>query len=266
MPSTVQEPPPIAIVLPCYNEQDRLDRETLVRFARAHPEIGFVLVDDGSTDGTLACLEQMREEAGERVQIVHLARNRGKAEAVRVGMLRAFEKGCAMAGYWDADLATPLDEIPRFADVLRGSPGYLAVFGARVQLLGRSIERRAARHYLGRVFATTASALLDLPIYDTQCGAKLFRVTDETRALFAEPFTAGWTFDVELIARLIRLQRQRGGRPAKELIYELPLETWHDVPGSKVSTLDFARALSDVIRIRHRYLRRRAPKLPENDG
>jgi dolichyl-phosphate beta-glucosyltransferase len=266
MSRPAQEPPQIAIVLPCYNEAKRLDVGVLSRFLLAHREIWFVLVDDGSTDDTLACLEQIRQAAGERAQILRLPHNRGKAEAVRAGMQRAFDLGCVMAGYWDADLATPLDEIVRFADVLRRSPDHLMVFGARVQLLGRSIERRAARHYLGRVFATTASALLELPIYDTQCGAKLFRVTEQTRALFALPFAARWTFDVELIARLIRLQRQRGGRPAAELIYELPLEIWHDVAGSKVSVLDFARALADIVRIRHRYLRRGAPELPENSG
>jgi dolichyl-phosphate beta-glucosyltransferase len=136
------------------------------------------------------------------------------------------------------------------------------VIGARVQLLGRSIARSPARHYLGRVLATVASILLRMPIYDTQCGAKLFRVTPMTRALFAQPFITSWTFDVELIARLIRLRRQLGPDDAAQLIYELPLERWRDVAGSKVRTADFARALLEMTRIYLRYLRRGAPPLP----
>jgi dolichyl-phosphate beta-glucosyltransferase len=255
------ERPRIAIVVPCYNEEHRLAAPVFARFTAEHPEPLFVLVNDGSSDGTQAVLERLRASAPHRFELLEIAVNGGKAEAVRAGMLHAFALGCELAGYWDADLATPLEEISRFAQILDRMPERIVVFGSRVQLLGRTIERSATRHYLGRVFATTASALLGLPVYDTQCGAKLFRVTRETRALFAEPFLVGWTFDVELIARLIRLQHQLGGRPVAELIYEAPLDTWRDVAGSKVSALDFVRGLSEMARIRQRYLRPGAPPL-----
>ena len=95
--------------------------------------------------------------------------------------------------------ATPHDEIPRFIETLDAHPGIEALFGARVQLLGRTIERRASRHYLGRVSATAISLVLGLAIYDTQCGAKLFRASVACKALFAEPFHSRWLFDVEII-------------------------------------------------------------------
>jgi dolichyl-phosphate beta-glucosyltransferase len=251
----------IAVVVPCFNEAERLDAATFERFAAAHPDVRFVLVNDGSRDATGDRLAQLHAAAPDAFEVVELARNQGKAEAVRNGMLRAIELGCDLAGYWDADLATPLDEIPRFAAVLARMPEALVVFGARVRLLGRSIERRALRHYLGRLFATVASVVLRLPIYDTQCGAKLFRVTPLTHALFAERFEVGWTFDVEVIARLIRIRRQLGKDDAARLIYELPLEAWQDVHGSKVRPSDFARALLEMLRIQRRYLRRGAPPL-----
>ncbi|MFI5306667.1 MAG: glycosyltransferase [Polyangiales bacterium] len=251
----------IAIVVPCYDEEQRLPVGSFEAFAAAHEEVRFVLVNDGSRDQTGTVLRGMHERAPDRFEVIGQPQNLGKAEAVRVGMLRAFELGVELCGYWDADLAAPLEEIPRFAAILDQWPERLMVFGARVQLLGRSIERSAARHYLGRVFATTASMLLGLPVYDTQCGAKLFRATPEVRALFAQPFEVGWTFDVELIARLIRARRERGGPPVSELIYEAPLDSWHDVAGSKVSAMDFARGLSEIARIHRRYLRKGAPPL-----
>jgi glycosyltransferase involved in cell wall biosynthesis len=253
MPDPV--PPQIAIVVPCYNEAARLDGDAFLQFARQTPGLCFLLVNDGSRDATLSRLHGLAQAAPGRFEVIDQQPNAGKAAAVRRGMLRAFDLGVEMAGYWDADLATPLAEIPRFVEVLRDMPERLVVFGARVQLLGRSIQRKHSRHMLGRVFATAASSLLEMPIYDTQCGAKLFRVNATTRALFAEPFAVGWTFDVEIVARLAQLQRRSGGPHADQLIYELPLLTWHDVAGSKVSAFDFVRAAFDLNRVRRRYLR-----------
>jgi len=166
--------------------------------------------------------------------------------------------------YWDADLATPLDEIPRFLRLLEEHPERQIAFGARVQLLGRSIRRSALRHYLGRVFATAASSVLGIPVYDTQCGAKLFRVSAELAALFEEPFCTNWIFDVEIIARLIRARRRTGGPGAEGVILEIPLRQWHDVGGSKVGPLDFFRGFAELVRIYRRYLSpgRAAPGRP----
>jgi hypothetical protein len=127
------------------------------------------------------------------------------------------------------------------------------VFGARVQLLGRSVRRSPLRHYLGRTFATAVSAVLGLPIYDTQCGAKLMRRTPQLAAIFATPFSVNWTFDVELLARLIRSRAGSDLPPARAAVYELPLERWHDVAGSKVRPVDFFVAFFEIARIWYRY-------------
>lgn len=127
------------------------------------------------------------------------------------------------------------------------------VFGSRVRLLGRNIRRQPRRHYLGRVFATAVSTALSLPIYDTQCGAKIFRVTPDLKKVFSSPFLSKWIFDVEIIARFTKL-RSEVGSAIEDQIYEFPLESWEDVAGSKLSAQDFLIAASDLLKIRSRYL------------
>src|SRR5262245_28728416 len=180
--------PDTIIVVPCYNEAKRLAVAAFRAFAAADPRVRFLFVDDGSTDETRHVLSRLEATAPDRFQTIVQPANLGKAEAVRIGMLNAFASEARYAGYWDADLATPLFQIPRFIDVLDAHPDRDVFFGARVQLLGREIHRRPFRHYLGRLFATAASLTVRLPVYDTQCGAKLFRVSPTTRALFTEPF------------------------------------------------------------------------------
>ena len=132
-------------------------------------------------------------------------------------------------------------------------PAVSFVVGARVQLMGRVIDRKATRHYLGRVFATAASQTLGLPIYDTQCGAKLLRVDAVTSRLFDAPFVSGWIFDVELLARFLATQPDAARR-----IYELPLETWTDIAGSKVKAADFLRSATELAVLWRKYPRGRA--------
>jgi glycosyltransferase involved in cell wall biosynthesis len=243
------------IVIPCYNEADRLDVDAFVHHALADPPYRFLFVNDGSQDGTLDVLRSLEEYDPQRFALLDLAENGGKAEAVRQGVLAAFNQSPKYVGYWDADLATPLEAIEPFRHLLESRPDLQVALGARVRMLGRRIARKPLRHLLGRVFATGASWVLQMGIYDTQCGAKLFRVTEETRALFAEPFITNWIFDVEWLARLIRRQRSGSGADAAALIYELPLDTWRDVHGSKVRPRDFFKAFRELLAIRSTYLR-----------
>jgi dolichyl-phosphate beta-glucosyltransferase len=244
------------IVIPCYNEAERLNLQAFRDFAARHRDIRFLFCNDGSRDATPAMLDGLHAESPDRFGVHHLERNSGKAEAVRQGMLKAIEQGASMVGFWDADLATPLDAIPEFRDLLAARGDLEMVFGARVKLLGRQIERQPMRHYLGRVFATVASRMLRLPIYDTQCGAKLFRVHPEFITLVRQPFLSRWIFDVEIIARLIRARRGTDRPQACDVIHELPLQVWRDVKGSKLKGRDFIVVGKDLIRIQRTYLSR----------
>jgi len=238
--------PELALVVPCYNEASRLDPDAFVRFVNTHPGTRLVMVDDGSVDGTVDVLERIRAAAPAAVTTIRLAANVGKGEAVRAGMLAASAGNPAIVGFWDADLSTPLDAIDDFLALLRARPDIEFVLGSRLLLLGRDVKRHAWRHYVGRFAATAISLALDLAVYDTQCGAKMLRLNADTGTLFANPFGSRWIFDVELIARYLRLPVAAGGPPRRDRLYELVVPAWHDKPGSKLHWYDFPRALIDL--------------------
>lgn len=247
--------PVVGLVVPCYNEEQRFPSSTFAAFLTERPNISLILANDGSRDGTVAVLRRLEQQFPGRVHVLDRAENRGKGETVREGMLKALDLRCGVVGFWDADLATPLEAVFDMLPVLEARPEVQMVFGARVQLLGRDIQRLPIRHYLGRVFATTVSVMLRLPIYDTQCGAKLFRASPQLAEILGQPFGSRWVFDVEIIARWIRLLRFEDAR-IRQSIYEFPLHRWVDVAGSKVKPHHFLVAFSDVVRIYMRYFLR----------
>lgn len=235
------------IVVPCYNESRRLKKEEFLTFVQTHDDIEFLFVNDGSRDNTLEVLQQFCTE-DPRFHLLDVQPNGGKAEAVRKGMLHAADTMEAdYIAFWDADLATPLFEIPPMIEW--AAKGYDIVMGLRLMRLGAKVRRKTTRHYLGRCFATCASILLGLPVYDTQCGAKLFR-TQVVRDIFPEAFTTRWLFDVELLARY----KQRYGQANScEKIYEYPLFQWIDVDGSQLKSRDFIKAPLELLKIKRRY-------------
>ena len=226
-----------AIVVPCYNEAERLDAEAFLSALENAPDLSFLFVDDGSTDSTIKLLQSMQQRQPARIDIFPLGKNCGKAEAVRCGMLKVIDAGFDTIGYWDADLATPLAEIREFCNLLETEKVSIVV-GSRVLLLGKNIQRKPLKHYAGRVFATCASLLLQIPVYDTQCGAKIFRNTPLVKQVFAKPFKVNWTFDVEMLGRFPILAHKTGSQACAEW-YEKPLSQWIDVSGSKVSLKDY---------------------------
>src|SRR4051812_36448837 len=214
----------IIVVVPCFNEVRRLPSQAFSDFLEHSANVTMVFVDDGSTDNTPLVLERLRQRHPRQVCTLRLSSNVGKAEAVRRGMRVALRRQPAAVGYWDADLATPLDAIHQFVDVLESRQDVNLVMGSRVALLGRDIRRSMLRHFMGRAFATAASIVLRLPVYDTQCGAKLFRVTPAFRELISTPFRARWIFDVEILARMISITQSAGANFAQPIIYEYPLD------------------------------------------
>jgi glycosyltransferase involved in cell wall biosynthesis len=248
----------IIVVVPCFNEALRLQTTAFSEFLDRSTNVTLLFVDDGSIDDTPFVLERLRQRHPRQVCTLRLSANVGKAEAVRRGMLIALRRQPTVVGYWDADLATPLDAISRFVEVMTTRAELRLVMGSRVALLGRHVQRSSLRHFIGRVFATAASAVLRLSVYDTQCGAKLFRNSPDLSALLESRFQSRWVFDVEILVRIVAASHLPGSPPAHKLIYEYPLDQWQDVHGTHLRPLDFLIAAIDLAAIYWRYRRSRS--------
>ena len=249
--------PETIIVIPCYNEEKRIDLSEYAGFLK-EPSLGFLFVDDGSRDNTGALLGDLTRRFAGKVNVIRLNRNSGKAEAVRRGLSWAVAQGVDIVGYIDADLATPVPDVLNLLHELRRRPCQV-VMGSRVALSGRHIDRVWMRHYLGRVFSTASSLILRATIYDTQCGAKFFKNSQAFQAAIAVPFHSTWAFDVEFLGRLLVGTIRTDPIPADQII-EIPLERWRDVSGSKLSCSGMIRAGIDLVLIHRDLTRRRREK------
>ena len=238
----------ICIVIPCYNEEKRFNIPVLINFIKLN-DINFCLINDGSTDSTINLLNTVKHEADSKVEIIDLKSNVGKAEAIRIAFRAILSRDkYDFIGYFDADLSAPLEEIYNLIQPFK-TKDYCFTFGSRVKLIGKEIKRKAYRHYLGRVFATAVSYILKMPVYDTQCGAKIFNVKtiDE---IFEEKFVSRWFFDVEIFLRYIRKYSLDNIMKA---ILEVPLNKWEDKGGSRLKLWDFFKVPVELFKIKMKY-------------
>jgi len=240
--------PKICIIIPFFNEQNRIETEGFLNFIQNQIDYSLMLVDDGSSDHTLDVLTSMKEQFPKQIDVFSLPKNVGKAEAVRQGVLKARSDGdFDFFGFMDGDLATPLEEAIRFIDYFNNYKIQF-VSGSRVKLFGWDIQRSLKRHYFGRVFATYVSNQFNLEIYDTQCGAKFF-TNCMAQDLFKEPFISKWFFDIELFIRL----RNRMGKHFIESMIEIPLLHWHEIGESKLGLKDFLKTPIELRKIKRHY-------------
>jgi glycosyltransferase involved in cell wall biosynthesis len=218
----------ICIVIPCFNEQYRLPlNEFIVSYNTS--SYYYLFVNDGSKDLTINVLNELRKGKEDRIFILDCKENSGKAEAVRKGVLTALKlQDFSVIGYLDADLATPLIEISRIVNQITGNI-YFA-FGSRIKMIGSDINRKWHRHIFGRIFATIASKMLNIGVYDTQCGAKFFD-SNIVENIFSEKFNTKWIFDLELFLRFKTLYKNID---INKIAKEVPLENWRDIGGSKL--------------------------------
>jgi len=237
-----------AVIIPCYNEEKRLNIPAYEIFAKSYTQFHLYFVNDGSTDNTRLLLKDFCKK-NPTAKFLDLKVNTGKGNAIRESVLALLINDYDFIAYLDADLSTPLEELLFFSEVFKAKPSTQCVTGARVDLLGRNVHRKLSRHYFGRIFATFASLALNLNIYDTQCGAKIFRKKMASE-IFQKPFISRWLFDIEL---LFRMKKSKQIPNISGAIYEFPLTSWVDTPGSKLKLIDFIKAPYELLKIYMHY-------------
>ena len=232
--------PELSIVIPCFNEEQRLPRtiELIEQYlARVGTSYELILVDDGSIDGT----RQIMDAAAERnssVRLEALPQNRGKGRALAEGV--AVARGAEVL-VTDADLSTPIEEIDKLRAELRNGAGVAiasrALRGSRVE-----VSQPAYRVLMGKAFNLLVQAVLLPGIWDTQCGFKLFRA-DVAHDVFAGLTTDGFGYDPEVLYRA----KKRGVR-----IAEVPV-VWRNSAPTKVSPIKSSIDMfKHVVRVRFR--------------
>jgi glycosyltransferase involved in cell wall biosynthesis len=236
--------PSLALVVPAFNEARRLGKTLplMIEYLSAHqPSAELIVVDDGSRDGTAeVATANLADETRVAARVIRFEENRGKGHAVRKGLLAT---RAPIAIFSDADLSTPISELPKIVDPIRAGD-YDVVFGSRAlnrKLLGQ--RQPWHREYGGRIFNYFVRWGTGLPFFDTQCGFKAFRM-NRYRPLLEQAAIDGFGFDVELLF----LARQADLR-----LLECPVR-WDHNEGSKVDLIrDSMRMLHDLGEIRRRF-------------
>jgi glycosyltransferase involved in cell wall biosynthesis len=232
--------PPLSVTIPCYNEAARIDdtvRSTLDYLSAESPDAELIVVNDGSTDATSDIVREVLASAKIQTQLLENFPNRGKGAAVRTGLLAATKP---IGLFFDADLSTPLSEIPKLVDPIANAEVDLA-FGSRAlnrKLIG--VHQPWRREQAGRVFNLIVRLATGMPFWDTQCGFKAFRL-DVCRPILKKAHTVGFGFDVELLF----LADRAGLR-----LREVPVR-WNHSEGSKVQVVrDSLAMLREVVALR----------------
>ena len=238
----------LIIVIPCFNEANRFEKQKFIDFINNTNDVGLVFVDDGSTDKTFQLLSKLSGEFSNRMSVVRCETNKGKASAVKAGFQFVFDNfSCKKIAYLDADLSASLEECQAISILVDGEIKF--VFGSRILKIDNVIKRKWYRYFFGRIVATFISRSLGLPVYDTQCGCKIFEIS-LAKKIFTDPFISRWLFDVELFHRMIRLFG-RENMPAQTK--EVPLNAWIDAKKSKVKFTYFFKLWLDLFAINSFY-------------
>tara|TARA_R110001583_G_scaffold412_2_gene3800 strand:+ start:43865 stop:44602 length:738 start_codon:yes stop_codon:yes gene_type:complete len=238
----------LCIVIPCYNEEKRLDKNRVFSFLNLEQNVLLCFVNDGSSDNTIEVLNEIKAQYPANVEAISIKKNVGKAEAVRTGILHCnLHFKHKKTAYLDADLATTLEECFEISELVKGETVF--AFGSRIQKIDNNIQRKMFRFLVGRVIATFISRQLNLGVYDTQCGCKIFK-RELSEKIFTEKFISKWLFDVELFHRIIKIYSVE---IMCQISKEIPLKSWIDYDDSKVKMTYFFKLWLDLYKIKKAY-------------
>ncbi len=235
----------VGVVIPCYNEEERLSSEAFRDFAYKNLGYHLCFVNDGSTDKTLEVLHKLREGNPSNISVYDCEKNGGKAEAVRQGVLHlSQDEQLDYIGYLDADLSTDFRDFDDLVQTLETSE-FKIVSGSRISRMGADITKESARKIISITINLIIQKILGMPFKDTQCGAKIMD-KEIACTMFNKKFITKWLFDVEIF---MRMRTHYGKNEAKKMICEQPLKRWIHADGSKLSMKDSVKIVGQLAQI-----------------
>jgi len=231
----------ISIVIPFYNEEKRLESGKILDNAikklvsEFQTKLEFILVDDGSTDGTVKLLNIAKKKNNKTlVEIIGYIPNKGKGYAVKCGVLKS--KGSKII-IMDADFSIDLNETKTFVKQLNK---FDIVIGTKKHFLTQTMKKQSQpRRILGKGYTFITNFILGLRFTDITCGFKAFRA-GVGKNIFKRQLINRWAYDSETLY----ISKKFGYS-----VLELPV-SWYHYEGSKVNPLmDAGRSFRDLITI-----------------
>ncbi|WP_434035542.1 response regulator [Formosa sp. 4Alg 33] len=249
----------VGVVIPCYNEEERLLSEEFISYIDKHSGYHLCFVNDGSKDKTLEVLYNLQKGREDFITVYDCEKNGGKAEAVRLGMLHMAKKAdLDYIGFLDADLSTDLADFDDLVKTIETSD-FKIVSGSRISRMGANITKESARKIISLSINFIIRTILKMDFKDTQCGAKIFR-KDVINIAFGKKFVTQWIFDVEIFKRM---SQHFGLKQAKTILCEQPLKRWIHADGSKLSMKDSAKIIFQLGEIAWVYRKVKNPSSKE---
>lgn len=246
----------VGVVIPCYNEEERLLSDEFLGFLNNNTGYHFCFVNDGSTDDTLGVLNTLRKGRENFISVYNCEKNGGKAEAVRLGMLHMAKKqDLDYIGFLDADLSTDLKDFDDLVTTIERSD-FKIVSGSRISRMGANITKESARKVISLTINFVIRKILSMEFKDTQCGAKIFS-REVIHVAFQKPFVTQWIFDVEIFKRVAQYY---GLKEAKKMLCEQPLKRWIHADGSKLSMKDSIKIMFQLAQIAWVYRKKKMKK------
>ncbi len=223
------------IIIPCYNEENRLNVTAFKDFIAKENNYHLCFVNDGSKDNTIDVLKQIQKTNSNKVSIVDVKENSGKAAAVRSGAKYLYtQKKMDYIGFMDADLSTDFNDFGNLVHTLDTDKKLGFVFGSRAKEASSEIKKDGVRALISKLINVLIVFIIGLSIADTQCGAKVFKA-NLVPLLFGRKFYTKWLFDVEMF---IRMKRYFGKQKTMQMILEQPLHRWVHMEDSKLGWRD----------------------------
>jgi len=227
----------ICLIVPLYNESKRFNSDYFDSIYNKNLDL--IFVNDGSNDDTLIMIKNLSFKK----HIISYNENKGKGEAVRLGIKYAISKKYDLIGYLDSDGAFSSSSVIKLIDhaiiEFNSNKDLGMVIGSRINLSGRKIIRTKSRKIISMAVKIMLSLIIKNKPYDTQSGFKIIKNTKVLKDTVEKKFETSWFFDVELIEAIRR----------KYEIYEIPVDNWADIKGSKLNYKNSIKILKELKKI-----------------